>query len=215
MEKMRIDTTKVRILSIGNYIGLYPNEITSGEARRKLGLDRKALIFGMFGKIERYKGIIDLIKVFKQVNLPNSNLVIVGICPDIELKNQITKLSKDQYNIKLFLTFIDDADVQVYINSFDILAYPFNNINTSSSVILSMSFKKPVICPRTGDLSELPNNTGIYYDFTNKHGLKNSLIEAHKQRRNLSKMGQVAYDYAKTLNWKNIAKGTKEVYSKI
>jgi glycosyltransferase involved in cell wall biosynthesis len=215
MAKLGFDTNKVHTLSIGNYIGLYPNDESGDEARKKLGIDKKSIVFGMFGKIERYKGVIELIEKFNQLKLPNSELVIVGICPDLELKNQIIKLSKGKNNIKLFLSFIADQDIQTYINSFDILVYPFNNINTSSSIILSMSFSKPVICPRMGDLAELPNDTGIYYEIADRYGLSNSLKEACRQKYHLSEMGKVAYEYAKSLNWENIAKGTRNIYKSL
>ena len=215
MKKMGIDTKKVQIVRIGNYIGLYKNKISTDTARQKLELPKDDLIFGMFGKIEEYKGVLDLISSFIRLKLPHSTLLIAGICPDLDLKRQINDLSKDKKNIKLFLSFINDSDVQRYINSANILVYPFKNITTSSSVILAMSFGKPVICPQMGDLAELPNDTGIYYNESDKAGLQNSMRKAYSQRSNLKTLGENAYKYIKLLDWVTISQRTHNIYKSL
>jgi len=54
--------------------------------------------------------------------------------------------------IKVFLDFIPDNDIQIYMNAADIIVLPYLDILNSGVAILAMSFGKPVIAPRTGSI---------------------------------------------------------------
>ena len=214
MKRLGMDIEDSHIIPIGNYGVLYPNEIKKDEARKKLGIDSENFVFCFFGIIENYKGVPKLIKDFLSFGRKNIELLIAGECRNPDLKQEIMNYN-NYSNIHLQLNFIKDEDIQVYLKAADIAVYPFKSITTSSSVILSLSFGIPIICPRMGNLKDLPENLGIFYDPDDKSGLLKCMEQALKNKEILDEMGFNALKYTKDLSWDNISYRTSEVYKKM
>jgi glycosyltransferase involved in cell wall biosynthesis len=128
-------------------------------------------------------------------------LLLGGICSNNKIRNLIDK-NKNNKNIRMSDNYIPDNQVQYYFNAADIVVFPFKNITMSSSVILALSFKKPIIIPRLGCLGELPEDIGIFYDSKEKNELYLAMKKALFNKRKLNYLGKNAYNYAlKELNW--------------
>jgi len=210
MADLNMNTTASTIIPIGNYIGLYkPKKKESKSSHSKRSNDE--IVFGFFGKIREDKGVVELLKVYNSTKLPKSRLLIVGQC-DADLEKNIVLLSKNNKQVKLILKHIPDNQVSDYFNLFDIVVLPFKNITTSSSILLAMSLKKPVICPLMGEIVDVPRNTGIYYDPNNPNGLKESLIYAANHKSELSTLATNAYKYMESIDWENSSLSTTKLY---
>ena len=214
MKKMFIDTHSSYIIPLGSYAGEYPNNLNKKDARKKLDIKKNNFVFCFFGRVEIYKGIIDLLNDFLCLKNKNSVLIIAGKCQDSDLKKRILDY-KGYNNIILHLDFIPDDMVQIFLNATDILVYPFRTITTSGSVILALSFGKPIICPRIGNLEELPKDVGFFYGPENKQGLLNCLKKATANKGKLEEMEKNALKYVKSLSWDKIANKTYDVYKKV
>ena len=92
-----------------------------------------------------------------KVNDPDLILIIAGRVLDKNLKMEIEKKVHLIPNIIKKLTFVDDCDVQYLFNSSDLVVLPFKDILNSGSAMLSLTFKKPLLCPNIGSLIELKN----------------------------------------------------------
>lgn len=144
---------KISIIFHGLYTN-YPNKVSKKYARIKLGIPLKKKVLLFFGRLERYKNILLLIKKFN--NLSNNYfLIIAGKANDQKLLNEVIFKTKNNKNIKLYSRFIHNDKVQFFFNSCDIVVLPFKNILNSGSIMLALSFAKPVYCPNKGSLREL------------------------------------------------------------
>ena len=218
MQKLGFNIRNTYVISIGNYIGVYKNNITKESARKYFEFNENDFIFLFFGRIEPYKGVENLLEVFQKITKKRKNikLLIAGKCDNKYLKKLLSNyknIFKD--DVKICTNFIEDNKVQYYFNSANVAVYPFKKITTSSTVILALSFRKPVICPEMGDLKELPSNIGIFYNPKNKRGLLNCMEKAIAEKFELSKLGKRAFKYAKSLDWNRIAEKTIHVYNEV
>jgi glycosyltransferase involved in cell wall biosynthesis len=98
------------------------------------------------------------------------------------------------------------------LNAADVLAFPFRRVLTSSSVMLAMSFGRPVIVPRMGCLPELVGEeAGFLYEPGDVAGLAGAIERA--AGADLPGMGAAAMRRANAYSWRDMAVDTLKVYS--
>jgi beta-1,4-mannosyltransferase len=199
------------VMAHGNYIQSYENGIDKEQARKQLHYSAEDIIFLYFGLIEPYKGVPELIEAFKKLNSLQAKLLIAGQPLNNEIAEEIRERCSGNKNIKLVLKFIPDNDIQIYMNAADFIVLPYKDILTSGSVILAMSFGKPVIAPAIGCIPDVLDNKG---NFLYNPPEKDGLLEAMKHALNadLKKMGAHNFELAKELRWDDIARRTCEIY---
>lgn len=206
-----IDSSKIQVIHHGNYIKNYNNAIGRIEARNKLKIDEKEVVLMYFGLIRPYKGVFELVDAFKELNVPQKKLLIVGKPCSNEISKNILKRCNKNEKIKTIFKFIPDNEIQIYMNATDVVVLPYRDILTSGAVILAISFGKPVIAPAIGCIPEALDREGSFlYD----PSVKDGLIKAMRQALDfdLEKMGRHNFKLAKQLGWDKIAKKTYEVY---
>ncbi len=217
--KFKFDTKRSVVISHGNYLDIYPNTISKSAARKKLGLNIHDFVYLFFGMIKSYKGIDDLLMSFELIiskyKSKNIKLVISGICLDEKLNKLINEFKiKYPKQIVTALHHILDGDVQVYLNTSDVVVLPFKKSTTSGSVFLALSFSRPIIAPLLGVIKDLPMDVGfIYTDQTD--GLYFSLEQALKRRKELFSLGLNGYNYISQFSWNIIAKETVFVFNNL
>lgn len=205
--------SSIAVISHGNYIGWYKNVITVQEARNELKLGAKDTVFLNFGFIRPYKGVPELISAFKNLNNPQVKLLIAGKPYNDEIASHILDSCKDNENIKNILEFIPDEDIQLYMNAADVIVFPFKDILTSGSVILAMSFGKPVIAPQAGCISDILNEKGSFLYLKTENGLLEAMQRALKAgKKNLLDMGRYNFELARQLGWDETGKRTFDIY---
>ncbi|WP_026776866.1 glycosyltransferase family 4 protein [Polaribacter sp. Hel_I_88] len=159
-----IKQEKFRTVPEGDYVSIYPNKISTGEARNYFKLNKKDKVFLYLGFIRPYKGLGKLIEIFNNLDIQNSKLIIAGLARDKvyldDLKNKIKRL--DNKKIMLKNVFIPENDLQIYYNASDVVILPFSNVENSGSVIMAMGFSKLIVAPRIGVLNERLKNQKEY-----------------------------------------------------
>lgn len=205
------DNPGIKIIPHGNYINNYKNTIGRIEARNKLKIDEKEVVLIYFGLIRPYKGVFELIEAFKELNVLQKKLLIVGKPCSNEIAKNILKRCNKNENIKTIFEFIPDNVIQIYMNAADVVVLPYRDILTSGAAILAMSFSKPVIAPAIGCIPEALDREGSFlYDPSEKEGLVKAMRQVFDV--DLIKMGNHNFELAKKLNWDDIARKTCEVY---
>ena len=108
------------------------------------------------GLIRPYKGVEDLIEAFLKISNSNTRLLIAGRVFGINnYESRLNELTKSNCRIKLFLDFIPDEDIQVFLNACDIFVLPYKDITTSGAAFLAMSFGRPIIAPNISSFKEV------------------------------------------------------------
>lgn len=148
---------KIRVVPHPNYIDVYPNILDQARARAELGLKPDQTVFCFLGGIRPYKGVDRLLDAFGNVAeaKPESRLIVVGPpgrFPEIEAMAE--RCEADPRIIANF-NRVADPDVQLYMNAADVVVLPHRSVLNSGSVMLALSFGRPVIAPAVGCVAEL------------------------------------------------------------
>jgi glycosyltransferase involved in cell wall biosynthesis len=107
--------------------------------------------------------------------------------------------------------FFPNEEFQLYLNAADVAVFPFLEIMTSGSVIMALSFGRPVVAPAKGCLPELlDEELGIVYA-PGQAGALGLAMEAIRER-DLAACGRAAFRRARSLSWGPIARLTLEAY---
>ncbi|KAA9407019.1 glycosyltransferase [Haloarcula sp. CBA1131] len=206
------DREKMEVIGDGNYISTYENNVSKAEARDWLSVDADSFVYLYFGLIREYKGVPDLIATFNDANIDDSELYIVGQPWTEEIASELKSQSKELDEIQLVLKYVDDEQIQYYLNMADVLVLPYRNILNSGSVHLGLSFGVPIIAPKTGCIpATIPEDNPFLYDHSDPDGLRRQLETVH-EHPNLTNIGKANYDYAKKQDWKSTAREFKNVY---
>ncbi|MBN1972688.1 MAG: glycosyltransferase [Sedimentisphaerales bacterium] len=143
--------------------GIIPvdNQPQLADARNKLGLplDKKILLF--FGSIRPNKGLDVLLKSLQDVVRQNSDvlLVIAGAMPrgmSFQPYSDIIKELNLSENVKTFIKFIPDEDIDYFLGACDIVVLPYVQFEAQSGVLLrAFTHKKPVVVSDIGAMGEI------------------------------------------------------------
>lgn len=204
--KLRISRNKIAVIPEGNYIGYYPNHIAKNDSKAVLGLSANDKTILYFGSIRPYKGVENLIDAFKEISDPDWQLLIVGDVKDQEYKKLIENRASDFKRIVLRFIFVSVDEVQLYFNSCDIVALPFQNIENSGSIKLAMGFGCPIITKKTRVFSELLGKDDNFL-FEKKSDFHVLLKEAMQvPTAELSLIGERNYVRVSKLSWRDTAR---------
>jgi len=206
---------KVDVIPHGNYLNYYMNKISRTEARTKLSISPQEKVFLYLGQIRPYKGLSKFIKLFRQLNIESARLIIAGKPCNEQIATLIRNEVTENENIKLVLRFIEDNEIQIFMNAADVVVLPYEGILTSGGIILAMSFGKAIIAPRLGCIPDTLDDFGSFlYNIEEDDGLMKAVRRSLENKINLEKMGSHNLKLAKSLDWDSIAKKTYEIYKR-
>lgn len=211
-----VKTDNTHLVPHGNYIGFYKNTITQRDARNALHISSNSqLTILFFGMIRRYKGIENLLEAYRKIDNKHITLIIAGHCFEKNMRDALETFAKEyKESVHLTLKHISNDDVQIYFNAADMVVFPYKKVTTSGAAVLALSFGKPIIAPRIGALTDIPETSGIFYNVEDARGLERS-IEKAVHEKNMSQMGKNTYEYAQSLSWDTIANKTYDVYKQL
>lgn len=202
---------KIKVIPHGSFIGYYENKVSSEESREHLSLEKDSFTYLFFGKVRPYKNVPKLIEYFKELDLDHVELVIAGDPALTDLRREIHTKSGSDDRIHLYLEHIPDDEIQYFMNAADVLVLPYDEILTSGTSILGMSFGKPIIAPNKGSLIDtIPDEYNFKYDSSSGR-LKSSLVEAVNSQ-NTAQFGQQNREKVSEWTWEKVARETIRLY---
>ncbi len=208
-----VDIGKLHCARHGNFIDLYPNEVSKESARESLGIRDTETVVLFLGAVRPYKGLDRLIEEFRYLDLPDTRLLVAGRPLDAAIRSDIESRCENIDSITLRLEFVDDSDMQLYFGASDIVAFPYRSILMSGAVILAMSFGRPCVAPMIGCLpSVLDASSNFLYSQDDEIGLRRALEQAIRDKSRLPEMGAANFARAKSLDWDEIAAETARHY---
>ncbi|MEO1619407.1 MAG: glycosyltransferase [Cyanobacteria bacterium J06632_3] len=201
------------VVKHGHYRGCYADEMSAAEARSQLDLSPTATVLLYLGYISPYKNVPHLIDVFRQ--LPSTEepitLLIAGKPDDETIRETVRTATGDAENIQLHLRFIRDDELQVFFKAADLVVLPFEEILNSGSLLLSLSFNRPVLAPHLGAVADWQAQVGGQWVKTYAGSLSVEVLgQATQQLPPAS--AEVCLD---ELEWDAIAQQTLDAYQSL
>jgi glycosyltransferase involved in cell wall biosynthesis len=212
-EDMSLPAGKVSVIPHGHYRCVYGPPIDARTARISLGLPELGRIYLCFGMLRPYKGIERLIGEWQSAQSPNSGdvLVIAGKALDDDFLSDLKALEKACDSVRIRDGFVPVSEVPIYFSAADLVVLPFSRILTSGSLLLAMSYSKPVIAPAFETIKEvLGDADDLLYDPDDALALRRSLERSHLLPLGLlQQKTEMACD---RLGWPSIAQMTLDAY---
>lgn len=197
-----------------SYVGGYPNDIGREDAREQLELGKDVTVYLFLGRIKPYKGVESLIDTFRATHDQESRLLIVGEPFDEETGRRIATLAAADSRIIADIRYLPNDRLQVYMNAADVVVLPFRKTHTSGSLMLAMSFGKPVIAPAIASIPEyVDGQSGILFDPADPEALRAALLVARGM--NLADMGKQAFARVANMGWTDFAASHAAVYARL
>lgn len=160
-----------RVMVIHN--GMNPAAIDSA-APAALGLDREALTIGFIGRLEKRKGLLDLMQAWPRVarTVPNVHLVVAGRGPDEEQARQVAAGAPRIH----WLGY--RADVPSLLRSVHVAVVPSHWEGFGLSALEAMIAGVPVVAANASSLPEIVSDgiTGVLVEPRNADALADALI---------------------------------------
>ena len=193
------------------YKDYYEDNFSRSDSRKRLGIESTKKVLLFFGYVKPYKGVEDLILSFQRIKNQDTVLLVVGKPLDSDIKARIEELASKDPRIIVRLEYIPDNEIQMYFKSADIVVFPFHYTHTSGSVMLALSFGKPMIVPRIPAITEyVDDRMAVFFEPKNKNALEKALIDA--LHCDLTKKGIAAEIQSKTFSWQKFVNLHIEAY---
>jgi beta-1,4-mannosyltransferase len=215
-QRHHLTPNKIAIIPHGHYREVYAPAIDPIEARQALNLPTAGRLYLNLGMLKPYKGIEQLIQLWQEHDLVlgDSTLLIAGKAIDDNFGKALEAQVSNSDTITLQNTFIDNSQIHLYLSAADVVILPFQSIFTSGSLILAMSYGKPIIAPKIGSIPETVGAADwLLYD----PNTESSLLYAMKacMQTDLHKLGQLTHHVCDGLNWEIIGEKTHHLYQTV
>ncbi|AFZ44923.1 glycosyl transferase group 1 [Halothece sp. PCC 7418] len=212
LQAYQLDSVKVNIIPHGNYRPVYKEAIPKEEARKILGFPQQGKIYLSFGMIRPYKGLEFLLGAWEKCQNDQDLLAIVGQARGhVEYGSALVKKAETIKGAMVREGYVDDELIHIYYSAADIIVLPFQKILTSGSLILAMSFSKPIIAPCFPSITEtLGTADWLLYDPETEQGLFNAICKS--KDIDLEALSTLVKQECQRLNWDNIAQQTSQLY---
>ncbi|MBA4135862.1 MAG: hypothetical protein C0518_00940 [Opitutus sp.] len=148
-------TKPITVIPLGHFADWYNTGLQKDEARQVLGVPVGAKLAVFAGRLQPYKGLELLIPAFQKVARQNEWLLLAGEPSSAEYTERLRTLIKGHPRVIFQPRLLDRAELGQAIATSDFAVFPFKEIFNSASVVLALSFGKPVVAPARGSLDEV------------------------------------------------------------
>ncbi len=195
---------------LGNFRVFYPDLLTDAQARGVLGLRTNDIVFLVFGGQRKNRNAIEVIQAFRSLKQENVRLVIAGRA-DRSVRSSVEAAASTDSRIKMFLEFVSEERVEVFLKASDFLIMPGHWYLTSAVVALGLSYSRPVIVPSWGCSKEMIGNAGYVYDETRPGSLLSCMQMALSS--DIEDFHFLAEQRSRCLSWEANANQLIEAYT--
>lgn len=209
----RVPKDKISIIPHGNYIGQYPNDLSREEARRQLEIAPQEIVLLSLGLIRPYKAVVELIEEFKKAAPENTRLLVAGRPTGGITEQTLAAAANGSQKISIYPRFIEDDEIQVFLNAADIVAFTYKRSLTSGAILLATSFGKACLAFDTGAVRSAVSEQGcILLNKDDEASLGVALRALPEYRDRFEAMGRSNFARAQELGWDRIAQLTLSAF---
>ncbi len=217
---------RISVIPFGINSTVPDTDLTSTQARQRLGLEPGHKVALFFGNIAPYKGLEYLLDAAAHLAaaLPELRLLIAGRPKgEPEYWAQIDRKMADPAlasRIVARIEYVPDAETEVFFKAADVFVLPYTHVFQSGVLFLGYNFGLPVIASDVGSLKEdiLPGRTGLICRPGDADDLARCLGEyfAGDLFRSLAEQRAAIRAYAtEHHSWDRVAEITREVYLRL
>jgi D-inositol-3-phosphate glycosyltransferase len=227
LEDFGVGGADVTVIPFGINNAVPRTNLTSADAKRKLGIpaEDKAILY--FGRIRPYKGIEHLLAAYDELKRrgPSYRLIIAGEPKKgseeyrDEIQNLIRKIDTENRIVCKF-QFIPDTEIELYLKAADVLVLPYKEIFQSGVLFLSFSFGLPVVAADVGSFKEeiVEGRNGFLCDPGNATDLASAIeryFASDLYKELSSRRGDIRGLAEAGHSWHVVAEKTLAVYNKL
>ena len=223
VEDFGVRVHRISVIPFGINNAVRNTDLTSADARQRLGITNGTKTILFFGNITPYKGLEYLVAAFKRLALRRQDyqLIIAGQPNRCQRYwDEIQGLMDDEMlkgRVLLRAEFIPDDETEMFFKAADVLVLPYRHIYQSGVLFLAYSFGLPVLAADVGSLKDeiVEGKTGFVFKSEDSVDLAR-VIESYFASNlyaALDTIRQQIRDYAEERNsWDNVAEITARVY---
>jgi glycosyltransferase involved in cell wall biosynthesis len=211
-----VKLNKISVIPHGPLSPLQRSNISSEEARKRLGLrpDEKIILF--FGNIREYKGLdvlLHSLKIVKQ-HVPRCRLLIVGTpWTSFSSYEKLIKTLKLEEAIIMKLRYIPDEEVELYFMASDIVVLPYKSFESSSGIAaLAINFSKPIIVTDVGGLIDFVRDKNAIARSNDPNDLAQKIVHVLSNEKLKQKLIFDSMIVKEKIAWNKIARKALKLY---
>lgn len=164
--------------------------------------------FLFFGRIDKYKGISTLLKMYSNIKCELITLVIAG---NGELSDAEKKELGKSSNVILINRYIQDGEMKWLFANSRALLLPYIEATQSGIIPIAYSYAKPVVVSDIPGLTQFVSNTETGYICSSDSDWESALQSISRNIENTMTQNIVSY-YKENMNWSiNIKKLLSEI----
>jgi beta-1,4-mannosyltransferase len=199
------------VIPHGHFIGVYPDWITRESARAALGVPAGAFAYGFFGSIQPYKGIEPLMDSFRRLPGDDAWLLVSGSGQADYLAAVAERVAGHRRIVLRTYPRAPSEDIGLIMRASDVVVLPFLATLTSGTLVLALSWAKPVVAPALGCLPAMVDPAaGRLYDPSQEDALHRALVAI--RGCDLGPASAAALACIRRFDWDTIAYRTLEAY---
>lgn len=162
------------------------------QMRSAYGIGENDLVFGFLGRMNRDKGVADLLSAFVSSDLPtNCHLMLVG--PDEENLSQIVGQINEPTKARIHMCGHTNRP-QDYLSAFDVYCLPSYREGFGTSVIEAAACGVPALVSRIYGLTDAvqDNETGLFHPSGDTAAIASGLLQFATDMQLRKKLGDAA-----------------------
>jgi glycosyltransferase involved in cell wall biosynthesis len=188
---------RITVLGAGSVSGVdlsrfKPDPVVRTQVRSTYSIGENDLVFGFLGRMNRDKGVADLLAAFESAHLPSScHLMLVG--PDEENFVQLLGQIKEPAKSRIHMCGHTDRP-QDYLTAFDVYCLPSYREGFGTSVIEAAASGVPALVSRIYGLTDAvsENETGLFHQAGNIADIATGLLRFASDSELRHKLGHAA-----------------------
>jgi len=161
---------RVTVIPFGINNSVPNTDLSSAEARRRLGIGSGERVILFFGAIRPYKGVEHLVAAFQRIasKYEGYRLIIAGESKKgsekywLDIKRAI-ETNPGAERVIQRIEFVPNEETELYFKAADVTVLPYNEVFQSGVLFLAYSFGLPVIASDVGSFRGdiVPGKTGF------------------------------------------------------
>ena len=170
------------------YLGVYADDVSEADARRRYGLAGDDVVYGFVGNVRPYKGVDDLVDAFESITggPPRADgrrrrLLVAGLpSAHPEIAELLARMERNS-DIVVDARRLPADELSVPLRASDVVVLPYRESLNSGALLLALSFGRPVVAAASPGVTETVNeDAAITFAAGDRGALAQALIAADR-----------------------------------